>query len=123
MKKINKYIGIYRVFSPLDEKTGKITANSNDTYLKGRHNIEIYRYKNNMLAIYFPGGKNTYTLDTVLKLEDAGIKLTLQLDGDKETVYLFKEDYIDIVHKIINFQTRGKNIKPSSIKTARRYGK
>jgi hypothetical protein len=41
-------------------------------------------------------------------------------DCDGESVYTFKEELIHIVHKILKFQTKGKNINPKSIKTARR---
>lgn len=32
---MRSYIGTYRVFAPIDERTGKSTTNINDTYLLG----------------------------------------------------------------------------------------
>lgn len=117
---IQKYIGTYRVFASPDLTTKKTSTNENDTFLKAKHGIQVYRQDEDILAIYFSGGKNTYTLDTVLQLENAGVNLFLHIDGDKESVYLVPEEQLHIVNRIIKFQTQGKNVKPTSIKTARR---
>ena len=56
----------------------------------------------------------------ILQLENAGIDLTLHIDGDKESVYFFPEEQLHNINKIIPLSTQGKNLKPTSIKTARR---
>ena len=120
MKTINRYVGTYRVFAQVDLSTKKTSTNINDTFLKGKHGIQVYRQAKDTLAIYFPGGKNTYTLDMILQFEELGVKLSLHIDGDKESVYLFPEESINKIHQIVKFSTQGKNVKPTSIKTARR---
>lgn len=120
MTHIQKYIGTYRVFASPDLTTKKTSTNENDTFLKAKHGIQVYRQDEDILAIYFPGGKNTYTLDTVLQLENAAVNLSLHIDGDKESVYLVPEESINKIHQIVKFSKQGKNVKPTSIKTARR---
>jgi len=117
-----KYIGVYRLFSPVCLDTGKITTNENDTYLLGKAKLECYRYDDTILAIYFPSGVST-TNKVLPLLEELGVEMTLLHDCDGESVYLISEDMIHIVHKVLKFQVKGKNIKPTSVKTARRQSK
>jgi hypothetical protein len=49
--------------------------------------------------------------------------MTLLLDLEGECAYTFFEKDIHIAHKILKYQVKGKNVKPSSIRTARRQNK
>jgi hypothetical protein len=49
--------------------------------------------------------------------------MTLLLDCDGECVYLAKEEQLDLIHKVLHIQVKGKNIKPSSVRTTRRLVK
>jgi len=119
VKNINKYIGKYRIYSPLDLRTGKITSNEFDTYLKGKYKSEIYRYDSKRLAIYFPSGKSSSNI-VLPQFDNLKISYEQFIDGESEVVYLVKETEIEKLHSILKFQIKGKDIKPSSIKTARR---
>lgn len=78
----------------------------------------MYRYDDNILAIYFIS--NRTTTNVLPKLQDLGIQLTLFVEGDFESVYLFPEKDLSKVHSILKFQIKGKNIQAKSIKTARK---
>lgn len=119
---MHKYIGQYRVFAPIDYNTGKTTSNENDTYLLGTSKCECYRYNESTLAIYFPSGVST-TNRLIPLLEELSVNITIFLDCEGESVWHFPEEQIYIVHKILKFQVKGKNIKPNSVKTARRQNK
>ncbi len=117
---INKYIGTYRVFAPIDKTTGKSTTNEFDTYLKAsKYKIECYRQNDDQLALYFPSGLNS-TKIILPEFKNNNIAYTLHIDGEYEKVYLIFEKDLDKVHNILKFQTKGRNVKPSSIRTARR---
>lgn len=98
---------------------GKITPNKDDTYLLGKAKCEVSRFDDSILAIYFPSGVAT-TNKVLPLLEELGVNMKLYLDCDGESVYHFPEDQLHIVHEILKFQTKGKNIKPFSVKTERR---
>lgn len=120
---MNKYIGKYRVFSPIDYRTGKTSANEDDTYLKAnKYKIEVYREDDTTLAIYFPSGLSATNIILPL-LDKMNIEYKLHIDCDIEKVYLTDEKYIDELHSILHFQTKGAKIKPSSKRTARRQNK
>jgi len=126
---IDKYIGKYRVFAPVDLTTGKITSNEFDRYLIGKSKCEISRYKGNaddpdsVLVVYFHSGVNVISKNIIPSLEELGVEMTLLLDLDGECAYTFFEKDIHIAHKILKYQVKGKNVKPSSIRTARRQNK
>ena len=118
---IQKYIGTYRVFPQIDKTTSKVSENELDLFLKGKYNTEIYRHNSKKLAIYFPTKSSLNNISSQLK--DSKIKLTKYLEGDLEAVYLFNEEDIHNLHEILKFQTKGKGIKPSSVRTQRRLVK
>lgn len=117
---MKKYIGKYRVFSPIDSN-GKVTSNEFDTYIKGKYKTEVYRYSDNLLAIYFVANQTARRV--ISYLESMGVQCKKFNQGDFESVWLFDEQYIDIVDSILKFSTQGKNIKPTSIKTMRKLKK
>lgn len=103
----------------MDQQTGKVSNNLNDTYLKGKYKTEVYRYNPDTLAIYFPKGQSTVTA-ILPKFDELSIDYQLYLEGDYESVYHFPEDQIHKVNQVLKFQFKGRNIKPNSVKTARR---
>lgn len=120
---MQKYIGRFRVFAPVDERTGKTTTNEFDNYLKAtRYKIEVYREDNKQLAIYFPTGVSGTNI-ILPELDEAGIEYKLHIDGDYEKIYLVQEQDINKIHSILKFQTKGSKIKPTSVKTVRRQVK
>lgn len=129
MIKIIKYIGKYRCFHEIDLTTGKATKNEFANYLLGKSKCEISRYKGNpedldsILAIYFKSGVNVISKKIIPQLEELGVEITLLHDLDNECVYTIFEKDIHIVHKVLKWQTKGKNINPKSILTARRQSK
>lgn len=100
---------------------GKPSKNNDDTFLKCKYNSEIYRYNEDTLALYLT---STNTANNVIpKLKEAGVKLTLHIEGDTEYIYLFPEKDIDKVAAIMKPQIKGKNIQAKSKKTARLLAK
>jgi len=69
--------------------------------------------------IYFPSGQSTSKIVLPL-LAELGVEMKLHIDAQNEQVYLFDEKDIHIVHKILKFQIKGKDISPKSVKTSRR---
>jgi len=120
--KILKYVGKYRVMGQLDQRTNKISINKDDTYILGRHNIQVYRWNKNILCVYFPSGLSTTNL-ILPQFDEAGIDYKLYIDGDKEKVYKVKESDIDKIHSIVHFQIKGKSISPFSVRTERKLVK
>lgn len=117
---MRKYIGRFRVFAPIDLRTGKSTANEDDTYLLAtKVKAEVYRYSDNEIAIYFTTGVSG-TNKILPQLFNLGIDYRLFIDGEYEKVYIVDEKHINELHKIMVFQTKGKNIRPESVKTARK---
>ena len=114
------YIGIYRVF-PAILTNGELSPNREDTYLLGKHKIQIYRWNKNTLCVYFASNN---TVNNILpQLQEKGVQLELYLQGDVESVYKVKESDIHKLHEVIRFQIKGKNIQAKSIKTVRKLRK
>jgi len=107
VKNIIKYINQYYISVPIDLKTKRPTKNPNDTFLKGIADTEIYRENDNIIAIYMPKGKSTSN-SIIPKLEALGVTLISKLLHIEE-VWLFPEDQIHIVHKVLKFKINGKN--------------
>ena len=110
------------MFREIDLTTNKPSANEDATYLIGKAKLECSRYNDTTLSIYFPSGVST-TNKILPLLEELGVKMELYLDLDGESVYLMPEDQIHIAHKVLKFQTKGKNIPPKSVRTTRRQSK
>ena len=120
VKIINKYIGIYRVF-PTILTNGELSPNREDTYLLGKHKIQVYRWNKNTLCVYFTSNQ---TVNNILpQLQEKGVQLELYLQGDTESVYKVKESDIHRLHEVIRFQIKGKNIQAKSNKTVRKLQK
>lgn len=118
---MDKYVGVYRVLHEIDVN-GNVTKNEDATYLLGKYHIECYRYNENTLALYFPSGKNATNI-ILPQFDNLGIIYKLHIDGDYESIYLVSEKDLDKIHSVVKFQTKGKNIKPTSVKTARKLFK
>ena len=101
---------------PLDS-TGNPTKNPDDTYIRGKYKTEVYRYNASKLAILFRSG--TTSKNIIRKLKILGVELKPFIIGDNESVYLFSEEYIDIVDTLLVFRRKGANISPKSIRTTR----
>jgi hypothetical protein len=96
----------------------ELSKNKDDTYLLGKHKIQIYRWDKNTLCIMF---QSNQTVNNIIpQLEELDIKLELYVSGETESVYKFRESDIHKVHEIVRFQTKGKNISPKSVKNKRR---
>lgn len=124
---MNNYIGQYRVRTPIDTN-GEFTDNFDDTYIKGRRGIEVYRYDNTLLAIYIPNKtitRNVYnqlkqylTPDTIQQIE---IDINSNNMGNEYILY-FEEKYFQdpqtnrLFKETLNLETQGSKITPRSIK-------
>ncbi len=109
---MHKYIGIYRVFQSVDYDTKKSSCNSDDTFLICKNNVEIFRYDEDNLVIYFPTTNSRKKF--ISELKKSKIKLTLFCEGDFESTYLFNEKDMLKVCNIVKPQVKGKNIHPNS---------
>ena len=99
---------------PVDNNN-EVTPNEDDTYLKGKYGIEVYRYNSDTLAIQFK--TNSSERIVLSKLNDLGVPTTIYVHGDCESVYFFPEKDIDKVHNVVKFLTKSKNISPKSKRT------
>lgn len=114
------YIGIYRVF-PAILDNGDISPNKDDNYLLGKYKIQVYRWDKNTLCIYF---QSNQTVNNIIpKLKELGVELELYLQGDTEQIFKVHEKYIEQLHEVIRFQTKGKNIQAKSVRNKRRLQK
>jgi c-di-GMP-binding flagellar brake protein YcgR len=117
-----KYLGKYYIFHEVD-CDGKPTENIDDTYLEGRYKSQIYRWDNSKLALdlYTTSSRNII----IPELEKVGVSLQLYSEGDYEYTYLFPEDELDVVAKIVKPKIKGKNAqlkksKPPKVKKQRK---
>ena len=95
----------------------------NDDYLEGRYKSQVYRWDNSKLALdlYTTSSRNII----IPELKKAGVSLQLCSEGDCEYTYLFHEDELDVVAKIVKPRIKGKNAqlkkrKPPKIKKQRK---
>ena len=123
---MDKYIGKYRVKAPVDSN-GNFTNNKNDTYVECVNKCQMYRYNNDILALYCPGNRFANKLRQSLskfltkdcKLEmDQNLNSRNSLEGE-QTLYFF-EKYIDEVAEIAKARTSGARIKPWSKKNIKK---
>lgn len=112
----DKYVGTYRVFQAIN-LDGTLSKNEDDTYLKCKYNTQVYRYNKDTLAILFVANRTVKNMLPVLK--KAGVHLRLHTKGDYESTYLFPEEELEKLAKIMKPITKGKNIKPNSVRTQR----
>jgi len=117
-----KYLGKYYIFHEVGSNS-KPTENIDDTYLEGRYKSQIYRWDNSKLALdlYTTSSRNII----IPELKKAGVSLQLYSEGDYEYTYLFPEDELDKVTKIVKPKVRGKNAqlkksKPPKVKKQRK---
>lgn len=78
---------------------GKISCNKDDTYIKCRKNVQIYRYNNNTLAIQF--NSNRYATTKIKELSNMGVFLAPIQIGDSEQVYIFPEEFLSVVAEVV----------------------
>lgn len=96
---------------PIDFSTGCSTENEDDTYIKcPSSKARIYRWDENTLVIEFTSIRMAN--NRAKELEEAGIELTLRLDGDIEREYLISESDIHKATKILKPIVNGKNKSP-----------
>lgn len=124
---MNNYIGQYRVRTPIDTN-GEFTDNFDDTYIKGRRGIEVYRYTDTILAIYIPN--KTITRNVYNQLKQYLTSVTIQqIESDinnnnmgNEYILYFEEKYFQdetigkLFKETLNLETQGSKISPRSIK-------
>jgi len=124
---MNNYIGQYRVRTPIGHN-GEFTDNFDDTYIKGRKGIELYRYSDTLLAIYIPN--KTITRNVYNQLKQYFTSETIeQLEADisnnnmgNEYILYFEEKYFQdpttnrLFKETLNLETQGSKIPPRSIK-------
>ncbi len=104
---MRKYIGTYRVYPENDLETGKPIE---DLFLKGKNNVEVFRYNKKRLGILFP---SRMTLNKVLaEFKNGKIKVLKESEGDVECVYSFAEKDLPKIAKILKLFQRGKFIDP-----------
>lgn len=87
-------------------------------YLLGKHKIQVYRYDEDTLCIYFQSGQTVNNI--IPQLEKLNIKLDLFVRGDTEFIYFFDEKELSKVHSVVKFQIKGKNIQAKSVRNKRR---
>ena len=106
-----KYRGTYRIFMPIDFSTSCSTENEDDTYIKcPSSKARIYRWDENTLVIEFTSIRMAN--NRAKELEEAGIELTLRIEGDIEREYLISESDIHKVAEILKPIVNGKNKSP-----------
>ena len=107
---MQKYLGIYTLFYEKDILSQKTIIDKhtkkNNIYLKGKYNIEIYRYDKSKLSIFFPSTQTSNNI--VPQLESKGLKLNLLCEGDSESIYICDEKSIDVLHECVKLQIKGK---------------
>ena len=120
---MQKYIGRFRVKTPMINNN-TFTHNKDDTYVRCKNNIEMYRYNNKILALYIPKVTSARKLKEQLwnyltrntqKIIKDDLDKHKKLTGD-EWVFYFYEKYIDQVAKIVQPKTGGAKIFPRSKK-------
>ena len=123
---MDKYIGKYRVKAPIDNG-GNFTSNKDDTYVECVNNCQIYRYNDDILALYCPGNRFANKLRKLLSeflTKDCKLEIERNLNGrnslEGEQTFYFFEKYIDEVAKIVKARTSGARIKPQSKKNLRK---
>lgn len=131
---MNKYIGKYRVRQQYDVNN-EWTSNEEDTFVLCRGDVQLYRWNDNTLAIYFPEGK-TQTANKIFKSHiqylDAdykrSVKQSLKDNGltsigglAYEHIMLIEEKHLDKFEKTIFPQTINKKLKPMSKKNLPNY--
>ena len=104
---MRKYIGTYRVYPEVDLETGKPIE---DLFLKGKNNVEIFRYNKKELGILFPARNTLNKMLPILKKKK--IKVKKISEGDSESIYAFKEKDLSEIAKILNIFIRGKFVDP-----------
>jgi hypothetical protein len=105
-----KYRGIYRVFLQQNPKTGEYTPNQDDTYLKCKNNVHIFRYNKDTLAVQF--NSNKYRNNRLAEFTESGIDMKLFVSGNTESVYLFDEKDLVFVANILRPIIKGKDKNP-----------
>lgn len=128
---MKNYVGTYRVVGQQDVY-GNFTENKDDTYIPCAHKMQIFRFGENVLAIYIPTTQranniykqcyNYLTEECRNNLINEGIKNKKGVpfsDGAEAIIY-FKEQYIKEVAEIVKAKTLGASITPFSVKNLSR---
>lgn len=124
IKKLRNYIGTYRVQQTTDTDYN-FTDNDDDTYVKCKNNIRLFRYSDEVLGLYIPSPiianrlrKDLWEYLTTETQEQILYEINNssnhRLSG--EWMFYFYENYIDKVAEIIEPKTTGANINPKSKK-------
>lgn len=125
-----KYVGKYRVASEFDRVTlkplkdtktlsKKIEDKFPDTYIRCYNDGQIYRYSKDVLAYYRPNSSYGYACNLADKFEANGIKVLDNHPSDEDILLYFYEKDLDKVASLVGAITKGKDIKPTSIKNLR----
>lgn len=124
---MNNYIGQYRVRTPIDHN-GEFTDNFDDTYIKGRKGIELYRYTDTLLAIYIPNktiSRNVYNILKQYFTPETIKSMDYDIESDNmsnEYIFYLEEKYFQdpqinrLFKETLNLETQGSKISPRSIK-------
>lgn len=118
---MNKYVGKYRVRTKID-KENNFSENQDDTYIRGKNHSEVYRYGDNIIAIYFPSSifanKFQKQFYKFLTPESQAYIESEQNKDDLtgEQVFYIHEKYLNEVSDFLSLETFGAKIKPRSIK-------
>lgn len=117
---MKNYVGRFRVRSP-KKNDGTFTENLDDTYVVCKNNVEMYRYNDNILALYIPTARTSnklqkelwhYLTNETKEMITYEIKRDNKLSG--EWVFYFEEKYIDLIAKMIKPKIGGAKINPRS---------
>jgi hypothetical protein len=118
-----KYVGRFRVRNQV-YLDGKTSENHDDTFVKCNNGIEMYRYKDGVLALYVPTPNRSIKLFNLFNqylTEETKSKIEYEINNSNtgslsgEHVLLFYEKYIDEIVKIIKPEIKGKNIIPKGM--------
>lgn len=131
------YQGTYRVIQEFDSNC-KFTDNEHDNYVPCKLGIQLYRYSDDVLAIYFPLDKcatamNVYqafkeycTEDFVKRIEsEISSNITKSCPEGRldksERIILFYEKYLEHFVKELRPSQKGKKLSPTSKKHLPNY--
>lgn len=110
---MQKYIGTYRI-RPQLTSDNELTDNKNDVFIRGKNHTQVYRYSDNIIAIYFPHSQ--FAKKIYNKYKSCMVKTFDEEDFSGEITLYIDEKFIHEIATELNLETNGAKISPFSIK-------
>ena len=126
---MQKYVGTYRVHQTQDDN-GEFTDNHDDTYIKCKNGMVVYRYNDEILALEIPKSPTANKMkdelwDYLTELTKSEITYDIEQSSQGslsgENVFYFYEKFMDEVAKVIIPKTQGKGMNPRSKRNKKNY--